>query len=102
MVVIAHKIIREFAFKHPDVYDALEDWYRKTCATEWRTITDVRGTFGYADYVGNDRIVFNIRGNHYRLIALVVFKKRTVFSALSVLTQSTTTSTLHKCNAKKL
>jgi mRNA interferase HigB len=79
MVVIAHKIIREFALEHSDAFEALEDWYKKTCKAEWRTLTDVRETFGYADYVGNDRIAFNIRGNHYRLIALVIFKKRTVF-----------------------
>lgn len=79
MVIIAHKAIRDFAIAHPDAFEALEDWYHKTVEADWRNITDVRKTFGYADYVGNDRVVFNIRGNHYRLIALIIYARRTVF-----------------------
>lgn len=39
----------------------------------------MRKTFGSADAVGNDLYVFNIKGNHYRLIARIIFKVRTVY-----------------------
>jgi len=39
----------------------------------------MKNTFNSVDAVGNDRYVFNIRGNNYRLIALIIFKVRTVF-----------------------
>jgi mRNA interferase HigB len=40
---------------------------------------DLKKSFSSADYVGNDRYVFNIKGNDFRLIALIIFKTRTVF-----------------------
>jgi mRNA interferase HigB len=42
-------------------------------------VNDVKKTFNSADYVGNDRIVFNIKGNQYRLVGLTIFRTRTVF-----------------------
>ncbi len=79
MIVIAHRAIREYSIKQPQAALALEDWYRKTEKADWKTIADVRATFGYADNVGGERFVFNIRGNHYRLVAAIHFRKRTVY-----------------------
>lgn len=79
MVIIAYKTIREYSLLHSDAEIALEECYDKTRMADWNTITDVRNTFGYADYVGNERVVFNIRGNIYRLIAAISFKHRTVY-----------------------
>lgn len=45
----------------------------------WGNFNDVRNTFGSVDAVGNDRYVFNIKGNDYRLIAMIFFDKRTVY-----------------------
>jgi len=79
MVIIAYKAIREFSALHPMAEAALQDWFEKTQAADWKNIVDVRNTFNGADFVGNERVVFNIRGNHYRLIAAVVYKSRTVY-----------------------
>ena len=42
-------------------------------------MNDVKQTFNSADYVGNERMVFNIKGNRYRLVAAVLFSIRTVY-----------------------
>ncbi len=79
MVIISKTIIRDFALSHPDAAKALEKWYEETKSADWKNFTSLKRTFNTADHVGNDRYVFDIKGNHYRLIALIIFKVRTVF-----------------------
>ena len=79
MRVIAKKALVEFYAEYEDSETALEDWYEKTEHAEWNCFADVKRTFSSADYVGNNRIVFNIKGNQYRLIALVLFKIKMVY-----------------------
>ena len=79
MVIISKAIIRDFSKKYPDAQIALQKWYEETRAANWKNLTEVKKTFNTTDSVGNDRYVFNIKGNHYRLIALIIFKIRTVF-----------------------
>ena len=73
MHIISKKKIVEYYAIHADAQTALEDWYHKVKDAEWENFAQVRETFNSADYVGNKRIVFNIRGNDYRLVALVLF-----------------------------
>lgn len=79
MVIISKSVLARFAWKHPDSTEALNDWWRKTRIADWKSLTDVKQTFNSADYVGNDRYVFNIKGNRYRLVAMIFFDIRTVF-----------------------
>jgi mRNA interferase HigB len=79
MVVITHKSIREYSQKHSEASKALMDWLQKTQEANWSNINDVRATFGYADHVGGERVVFNIRGNHFRLVTAIVYETRTVY-----------------------
>ncbi len=79
MRVIAKKAIVEFYSKHSDARTALEEWYEKTQSTDWESFLDVKQTFNSADYVGGERIVFNIKGNQYRLVALVLYKIKRVY-----------------------
>ena len=79
MVIIAKAFITIFAQKHPGSKVALNSWYRIVREVDWRNFNDVRNTFGSVDAVGNDRFVFNIKGNDYRLIAMIFFSKRTVY-----------------------
>ena len=79
MRIIAKKALVLFYEKHKDAETALEEWYDKTNKAEWRSFADVKKTFNSADAVGNGRIVFNIRGNQYRLIALVLFRIQMVY-----------------------
>ena len=52
---------------------ALRNWYKKTLKAEWKNLADIKSTFSSADYVGNDRYVFDIKGNDYRIVAVVIF-----------------------------
>lgn len=79
MVIISKAIIRDFSQKHADSEIALQNWYKITSEADWKNFSEMKNTFNSVDAVGNDRYVFNIKGNKYRLIALIVFKVRTVF-----------------------
>jgi mRNA interferase HigB len=78
-VVISKPVLRDFSTLHPDAAASLERWYLETKQADWPHFDAMRRTFSHADAVGNDRYVFNIRGNRYRLVAMVNFRIRTVF-----------------------
>ncbi len=79
MVIISRSVLRAFAEAYPDAEAALEEWYHHVAAADWANGAAVRQSFNSADYVGNERFVFNIRGNHYRLIASINFSVRTIY-----------------------
>jgi len=57
----------------------VEDWFKYVTKVDWANGADVRRSFNSTDYVGNERFVFNIRGNRYRLVVSVVYSVRTVY-----------------------
>lgn len=79
MVIIATKTIRNYWEKNPASKLPLQKWASVVKNANWSSFNDVKKDFSTADYVGNDRIVFNIKGNDYRLIAVAIFRKRTLF-----------------------
>jgi mRNA interferase HigB len=79
MVIISKAILKDFAGTHPDAAKALEKWYEEVKSADWKNFPELKNTFNTADHVGKDRYVFDIKGNRYRLIALIIFKVRTVF-----------------------
>jgi len=78
MVIISRPIIREFISRYPISANALNEWYLKTKNSDWGKFTEVKATWNTCDAIGNDRYVFDIAGNNYRLIAMIHFKKRTL------------------------
>ena len=79
MVIITKSTLNEFAQQHPDAATALNDWYALVKAADWNSLAAVKQTVNSVDYVANDRYVFNIKGNQYRIVAMIFFDKRTVF-----------------------
>jgi mRNA interferase HigB len=79
MVIIAKSALKTFINEYPDAAQALEAWYETTRLSNWKNFNEMRASFNSVDLVGNDRYVFNIKGNHYRLITLILFKVRTVY-----------------------
>lgn len=79
MRVVTFSRIKEFVNQHPETKIALEDWYFKTRKSEWKNISDIKKTFNSVDYIHNSRIVFNIKGNHFRLVAIVIFASQKVY-----------------------
>jgi mRNA interferase HigB len=79
MVVISYRTAREFIEKHQSAEDALNNWYTITEKSDWANFHEIKRIFNTVDAVGNDLYVFNIKGNHYRLIARIIFRVRTVY-----------------------
>ena len=79
MRVIAKKTLILFYTEHSDSKSALEDWYRKISDSEWNSFADIRKDINSIDSVGNQRFVFNIKGNHYRIVALILFSVQQVY-----------------------
>lgn len=79
MRIVTFKRIQDFCDRQPDVAVALQVWYQKTSKAEWHTLTDIRRMFNSADYVGNNRYVFNIKGNHYRLVTIIIFASQKIY-----------------------
>ncbi len=79
MRIIAKKTLVQFYTEYPDAKTALEEWYEKTQEAQWENFAQVKQRFNSADYVGNNRIVFNIKGDKYRIVALVLFRIQMVY-----------------------
>ena len=84
MHVISYKRIRQFLTVHKDAEIPLRAWYTTVKKASWQNLADLQQVYPSADLVGR-YIVFNIKGNKYRLIARVVFRSQTVF-VLAVMT----------------
>lgn len=78
MHIITRKRLNEFAEEHPDVKSALQGWYTKAKAGDFKSFAELRKTFGSADQV-NNLTVFNIGGNKVRLIAAIHYNRRTIY-----------------------
>ena len=79
MVIITKTAIQEYGKANTNAIDALNDWFIRTKLANWSNFNELRYDFPSCDYVGNDRFVFNIKGNRYRLIAIIHFDIRTVY-----------------------
>ncbi len=79
MVIITKKAIQNYGQTNTNAIDALNDWYIRTKLANWSNFNELRADFPSCDFVGNDRYVFNIKGNRYRLIAIIHFDIRTVY-----------------------
>ena len=73
MNTISLKRIREFVRLHPDSKSSLTAWYKMAKQARWKNLVEVRKAYPHADSVGN-YTVFNIRGNHYRVIAEINYQ----------------------------
>jgi mRNA interferase HigB len=79
MRAIAKKPLKEFWKKHKDAEQPLLSWYKIAKNAKWRDFNEVKVIFKNASIVGNDRIVFNIKGNDYRLIVRADFHWQLLF-----------------------
>ena len=73
MKIRGSKILEDFCEQHADVTNALSQWVDAVSSATWKHHSDLKADYPSADFVGNKRYVFNIKGNHYRLVIAVVF-----------------------------
>lgn len=71
MRVIARRTLREFHAVHADAKSALEAWFHEVPAAKWAGPQDIKQRYPSADILPGNRAVFNIKGNHYRIIVKI-------------------------------
>ena len=79
MRIFTEQTIKEFADKVPDSKIALQEWVSIVKKSEWTSFSDIKNTFNSVDNVGNQRYVFNIKGNNYWLIAIIKLTVKFVY-----------------------
>lgn len=80
MRIIAKSTLRSFwEAGHPGAKTALEDWYRVVSSASWTSPNAVKDTYGNASIIANNRVVFNIAGNKYRLVAALDYQRGLLF-----------------------
>jgi len=79
MHIVSIKTLREFWESHPDAEQPLRAWYANARRAQWRSPVDIKADYASASVVGGNRIVFNIKGNTYRLIVIAEYRKGRLF-----------------------
>jgi mRNA interferase HigB len=72
--VIAKSTLREFWKKHPDGEQQLKSWYQEAEKSDWQSMNEIKREYPSASILAGNRVVFNIRGNNYRLIVKINFQ----------------------------
>jgi len=79
MRIISRKTLREFWTRHPDIRQSLQAWYADVKHATWKTPTDIKNVYRNVSFVANNRVVFNIKGNKYRLVVAIQYKYGIVY-----------------------
>ncbi len=79
MRVIAKKNLIAFWEKYPDAEQSLKAWYAEASKASWKTPQDIKDGYASASFLANNRVVFNIKGNQYRLVVAVAYKYGAVY-----------------------
>ncbi len=79
MRIFTEQALKEYAEAHPDSKVALQEWTTIVKQSKWSCFADVKNTFNSVDNVGNQRYVFNIKGNNYRLVVVIKFTIQFVY-----------------------
>ncbi len=79
MRIIAIKTLREFWESHADAQQPLKAWYKEAGESLWKKPNDIKRRYPSADILPGNRVVFNIKGNTYRLIVKVHYNRSVVF-----------------------
>ena len=79
MRIIARSNLREYWQKHPDTEQPLKAWFDDACRANWQSPSDIKEVYANASIIANNRVVFNIKGNNYRLIIHIRYEIGIVF-----------------------
>lgn len=79
MHVISYKRIREFSKKHPNSSVALKVWFKKMKRAKHQYVNELKRMFSGVDIIGKNRCVFNICGNKYRIVTVIIFASQKIY-----------------------
>jgi mRNA interferase HigB len=76
--IITRKTLLSYCSKYPKAEVALLEWYHEMVRCDFKNFNELKKQFGNASLVGDDRVVFNILGNKFRLVVRIVFEYKAV------------------------
>jgi len=79
MRIIARRTLRVFWDQHVDSRQALQAWYHDVKRAKWTTPDHIKAEYRNASFVGNNRVIFNIKGNRYRIVVAVKYQQEIVY-----------------------
>lgn len=79
MRIISRKRLIEFWQIHPDAEQPLRAWYAEIRKSSWETPADIKARYRHASILPGNRVVFNIKGNEYRLVVIIEYRFGKVF-----------------------
>lgn len=78
MNIISHYALVQFYTRHSDSRKYLETWYKVCKKADWANFHELQQMYPEAFPLGDDRVVFDIKGNRYRLVVRVLFRYKTI------------------------
>jgi mRNA interferase HigB len=76
--IITRKTLLEYAKKYPMAKVALFEWYYELVISDFKSFNELKKVYGNVSLVSDDRVVFNIMGNKYRLVVSMVFEFKAI------------------------
>jgi mRNA interferase HigB len=73
MQIIARRTLKQFWARHPQAEAPLRSWFSVAAGASWQGTADIKARFGTADFVSDNRVIFDIGGNRYRLVVHVSY-----------------------------
>jgi mRNA interferase HigB len=77
--IIALKTLREFWQSHASAEASLRAWYHEARLADWRSFQDIKNRYPHADVLPDNRVVFDLKGNTYRLVARINYQSGCIF-----------------------
>jgi mRNA interferase HigB len=79
MRVIARKTLKTCWTAHTDVEKSLRAWFHEAKRSKWKSFQDIKKTYPAADVLPGNRVIFDIKGNNYRLVVKIHYNTGVVF-----------------------
>ncbi len=79
MRIISRRRLVEFWESHPDAEQPLRAWYAEAKNARWNSPAEIKAIYRKVSILSNNRVVFNIKGNTYRLVVVVEYSKGKLF-----------------------
>jgi mRNA interferase HigB len=76
--IVGRQKLEEFTAKHADARPWIENWIADTELSEWKAPEDIKGKYASASFLSDNVVIFNVKGNRYRLQVLVAYGTGTV------------------------
>lgn len=78
MKIVGRRELEKFARKHADIRVQIDSWLCEVEEAEWQTTSDIKRRYAHASFLAENRVIFNLKGNKYRLDTKVSFKNQVV------------------------